>query len=956
MRLMNLRLFPAVVIGLTAGLFLPTEAATLYVSPSGGQLAPYASWNSAARVIQDAVDAAANGDEIVVTNGSYLNGGRTVMVVDTNLFTTNYFFNRVVVDKQLVLRSVNGPQFTIIDGQKLGRCVSLTSNAILAGFTLTNGVVNSSGGGVRCDDTTTVVSNCTISGNVASSNNFGGGAYGGTLNNCTLTGNTAAYGGGVCNGILNNCILSGNTASQGGGVYGGALSNCALTKNSAESGGGAYSGVLRNCTLTGNSGTFGGGVYGADLRNCIVYYNIGPGGNYDSSSTLSYCCTTPLPANGANNLLSEPQLASVWHLNANSVCIGNGSYDSVSGVDIDGEPWSNPPSIGCDEYWSESVTGAVSTALAISYSNVAIGFAVSFESAISGRVSASSWDFGDGVVVSNRPYASHAWAATGNYAVVLRAYNNDFPSGVGATATVHVVAQPVHYVVSSGSSPSAPYSSWASAATNIQNAVDAATVPGALVLVSNGVYQTGARAVYGMSNRVAVTKPLTVQSVNGASVTKIVGFRVPTFVYGSSAVRCVYLTNGAVLSGFTLTNGATQASDDQSRQQSGGAVYCEMASAIVSNCVVTGNNAAYRGGGVCFGTLINCTITGNGAGSYGGGAWSSGLNNCTVISNTAGTGAGTYNCTLNKCVLRGNSGSYGGGAYQGSLNNCTLTNNSAASGGGAYSGTLDNCALMGNSVLAYSSYGAGAYNCTLNNCTIASNSAAGTFPYGGGAYSGAAINSILYFNTASNGPNYYLTGQNYCCTTPEPGGIGNITNAALFVNLAAGNLRLQSASPCINSGDNAFISGPTDLDDNTRVVHGTVDMGAYEFQGVGSVISYAWLQEYGLTTDGSADFLDSDHDGLNNWQEWLAGTNPTNASSELKITSTTATVNPAGLVVTWQSQNTRKYYLQRSVDLAQPGFSTIQGNIAGQLGTTSYTDTNAVGPGPFFYRVGVQLP
>jgi hypothetical protein len=855
------------------------------------------------------------------------------------------------------LRSVNGPQFTVIDGQKVGRCVSLVSNAILAGFTMTNGLVNSSGGGVQCDDTTTVVSNCTISGNLASSNNFGGGAYGGTLNNCILTGNSAAYGGGACNGTLANCIVTGNSASQGGGVFGGTLSNCALMKNSAESGGGAYSGTLRNCTLTGNSGSFGGGVYGAVLRNCIVYYSIGPGGNYDSSSTLNYCCTTPLPANGTNNLSSEPLLASVWHLSANSPCIGNGSYDSVSGVDIDGEPWAKPPSIGCDEYWSGSVTGAVSAAFAISYTNMAAGFAVSLDSAISGRLSASSWDFGDGVIVSNRPYASHAWAATGNYAVVLRAYNNDFPAGVTATAAVHVIAQPVHYVVSSGSLPSAPYSSWASAATNIQDAVDAATVPGALVLVGNGVYQAGARAVYGMSNRVAVTKPVTLQSVNGASVTKIVGFRVPTFVYGSSAVRCVYLTNGAALSGFTLTNGATQASGDQSRQQSGGAVYCELASAVVSNCVLTGNNAAYRGGGASFGTLNNCTLTGNSAGSYGGGAWSSALNNCTITSNTAGTGAGAYNCALNKCVVRGNSGSYGGGAYECSLNNCTLTNNSAASGGGAYSATLYNCALMGNSVSAYASYGAGAYNCTLNNCTIASNSAAGTFPYGGGAYSGAAINSILYFNTASNGPNYYLTGPNalnYGCTTPDPGGIGDITNAPMFVNLAAGNLRLQSGSPCINSGNNVVVSGSTDLDGNPRVVHGTVDMGAYEFQGAGSVISYAWLQQYGLPTDGSADFLDSDHDGLNNWQEWLAGTNPTNALSGLKITSTT--VNARGFVVTWQSQNTRMYYLQRSVDPSQPTFSTIQGNIVAQAGTTSYTDTNAVGPGPFFYRVGVQLP
>lgn len=948
MGLVNLKLSRVVVIGLIGASVLQADAATLYVSPTGGQASPYASWTSAARVIQDAVDAAVDGDEIVVTNGTYLTGGRAA--------GTNVFLNRVAVDKQLVLRSVNGPQVTIIDGQKSVRCVSLNSNAFLSGFTLTNGLTGGSGGGVFCDMPTALISNCMIVASVASSNSFGGGACGGTLYNCTLTGNSAVNGGGAGNSILYNCLISSNSASQGGGVYGGTLYNCALTKNSAESGGGAYTGTLRNCTVTGNSGSFGGGVYGADLRDCIAYYNIGPGGNYDSSSMLSFCCTTPPPLNGTNNLTVEPQLASTWHLGANSPCIGKGSYEPVSGVDLDGEPWANPPSIGCDEYWSGSATGALSVAMAVPYTNLAVGFAVSVESAIGGKLSASSWDFGDGVVVSNRPYTSHSWAAAGNYALVLRAYNNSFPAGVAATAMVHVVTQPVHYVVTNGSSPSAAYSSWASAATNIQDAVDASTVAGALVLVSNGVYQSGARAVYGISNRLAVTKPVTIRSVNGPAATRIVGYQVPTFVYGSSAVRCVYLTNGAVLSGFTLTNGTTQASGDRTKQMSGGAVYCEFGSTVVSNCVLTGNGAAYRGGAACFGSLTDCTLTNNNA-SYGGGAYSSALTNCTLTVNTASSGGGAYNCALIKCLLRTNYANYGGGAWYGSLDRCTLTNNSAASGGGAYSSTLNNCALTGNSVAAYSPYGGGAYNCILNNCTITGNSASGTFPYAGGAYLGGANNCILYFNTASNGPNYYFPGQNalsFCCTTPDPGGAGNITAVPLIQNYAAGNLHLQSSSPCINSGNNALVSGPTDLDGNPRVVNGTVDMGAYEYQGTGSAIAYGWLQQYGLATDGSADYLDPDHDGMNNWQEWVAGTNPTNASSVFRIMSATRSDNPAGFVVTWASDSSRTYFLQRGTGLGQSPFSTIQSNIAGQAGTTSYVDTNAVGPGPFFYRVGVS--
>jgi len=596
-------------------------------------------------------------------------------------------------------------------------------------------------------------------------------------------------------------------------------------------------------------------------------------------------------------------------------------------------------------------------------------------------------------------------------------------SAVNAMATTHFVG-----LNSTNATP--PYTDWRTAATNIQDAIDVSS-SGDQILVTNGIYQTGGRVVngYALTNRVAVTKTIIVQSVNGPAVTIIQGYQMPGVTNGDGAVRCVYLTNGATLEGFTLTNGATRVMGDTSHECNGGGAWCESVSAVIFDCVLDDNAAYSAGGGICNGWVIDCTLDGNRAGSTGGGIYQGTLINCALNKNSANAGGGVeganlYSCTLisnsaslygggsensiqdnctftgnvgpfgggahggtlNNCILEGNSAYFGGGADSSELNGCLLTNNSASQGGGAWYGTLNSCILLSNFALEYgggayvatlnnctlnknsASFGGGADSSTLNNCTVTGNFAANydgdgaypTTPRGGGAYSSTLNNCIVYFNTNPSlpvSPNHYFCTLNSCCTTTdaEGGGSAAVTNDPLFVNMTSGDFHLQSNSPCINSGNNGYVTTTNDLDGNPRIVGSTVDIGAYEYQTPSSIISYAWLQQYSLPTDGSADYVDTDGDGLNNWQEWIAGTDPTNPLSVLKMLAPASTDNPSGLVVSWQSVDTRTYYLQRSTNLiSETAFSTIQSNIVGQADTTFYTDTTATNGGPFFYRVGVQ--
>src|SRR5208282_797829 len=183
-----------------------------------------------------------------------------------------------------------------------------------------------------------------------------------------------------------------------------------------------------------------------------------------------------------------------------------------------------------------------------------------------------------------------------------------------------------HYVSLGSTNPAPPYTNWATAARNIQDAADVAEA-GDTVVVSNGVYTGGGRLTYGAWNRVAVTSAIALVSVNGAQSTVIDGGANAQDDYESPSAtnRCVSLTDGASLTGFTVTNGFLG-------YIPGGGVYCTSEKALIINCILTGNASKYGG------TLYNCTVTGNS--SY---LW--------------GT-TGVVGCTLYNCIVYFNGGYY----------------------------------------------------------------------------------------------------------------------------------------------------------------------------------------------------------------------------------------------------------------------------------------------------------
>lgn len=109
----------------------------------------------------------------------------------------------------------------------------------------------------------------------------------------------------------------------------------------------------------------------------------------------------------------------------------------------------------------------------------------------------------------------------------------------------------------------------------------------------------------------------------------------------------------------------------------------------------------------------------------------------------------------------------------------------------------------------------------------------------------------------------------------------------------------------------------------------------------------------GSAADLSRGGDDADGDGMSNYAEYRAGTNPLNSSSVFKITA----VHPSAtnVMVSWSTITNHTYQLQRRVDLGASGaWSNISSTIPGTGGIASQVDPSAPAATAQYYRVQVN--
>jgi len=307
--------------------------------------------------IQAGIDAAWDGDTVLVADGTYTGEGNK-----------NLDFG----GKAITVKSGNGPDSCILDGEGSGRGVYFHSNegpdSVLEGFTITNFVWRGilifacdPGDNCRCNPT---IINCKIIGNTTTASDpvyprsHGAGILISTQGPAHSPGASPT---------IKNCTIRNNfgAGESGGGIFSyqssPTIQNCDVSFNEAVWAGGGighYTGdlVVTNCTIVGNTSTHGeahsGGIsidhywggLGAVVTNCVIAENV-PGNVYINRGTADITYSNIGGGwTGEGNIDSAPLFINVpngdHNLSFLSPCIdmGTNSDPNLPNTDINGNP------------------------------------------------------------------------------------------------------------------------------------------------------------------------------------------------------------------------------------------------------------------------------------------------------------------------------------------------------------------------------------------------------------------------------------------------------------------------------------------------------------------------------------------------------------------------------------------------------------------------------------------